>query len=226
LEPVFKPGDPVLGDVMTWYALNLRLEGHPCLIVGGGTVACAKAGPLVRAGARVSVVAPEIAPALRDMEGVRFAERPFKDSDTIGASLVIAATNDPEVNRRVAIAALAAGAWCCVADDPDAGDFAVPAALTRGDLTVTVSTGGASPSLARRLRDELEEIIPPEYEDYVAFLGRARVIVKDSIANPATRRHILGYLASRSGWDRYRGLGPEEREAWLHAVIASEGDTP
>jgi precorrin-2 dehydrogenase/sirohydrochlorin ferrochelatase len=154
-----------------FYPVLLDLRGVPCLVVGGGAVACRKVAGLHEAGARVTVIAPAVGtvPA-----GVTVHRRGYAPGDVAGARLVFAATDDPAVNARVAADARAAGAWVNVADNPDAGDLVLPAVTTRGALRIAVSTGGASPALARRIREALDAAYGAEYGELVQLLWRLR----------------------------------------------------
>lgn len=149
-----------MGDA---YPVFLRLEGRPCLVVGGGPVALRKVEGLLAGGGRVTVVAPE---AVGDVEAlargglVVWVRRRFEPSDLEGVVLALAATSDRGVNRRVAAEGAARGVWVNVADDAGVGDFHVPAVLRRGDLTVAVATGGASPAMAAWIRDRIGETLP------------------------------------------------------------------
>jgi siroheme synthase-like protein len=143
------------------------------VVVGGGAVAARKARKLIQAGAEVVVVSPEVLPELVDMS-VEVHERPYEYGDLEGADLAFAATDSREVNAAVAREAKARGVRSNVADRPAEGDFAVPSTLRRGGLQVAVSTGGASPTLARRIRNELEEVFGPEWAGVVEELEAAR----------------------------------------------------
>ena len=143
------------------------------MVVGGGAVATRKARKLFEAGAEVVVVSPEVLPDLEDMS-VEIRERPYEHGDLEGADLAFAATDSREVNAAVAREANARGVRINVADRPTEGDFAVPSTLRRGGLQVAVSTGGASPTLARRIRNELEEVFGPEWAGVVEELEAIR----------------------------------------------------
>jgi precorrin-2 dehydrogenase/sirohydrochlorin ferrochelatase len=142
-------------------------------VVGGGAVARRKARKLLQAGAEVVVISPEVLPELEGM-GVEVRHRPYEYGDLEGADLAFAATDSREVNAAVAREAGERGVRINVADRPSEGDFAVPATLRRGGLQVAVSTGGASPTLARRIRNELEEVFGPEWASVVAELETVR----------------------------------------------------
>lgn len=142
------------------YPVFLRLNGRRCVVVGGGAVATRKVGALVRDGADVTVVAPEIAPeieALAESGGLQIVRRPFEPDDLNGALLAFAATDSPSINRLVAQQAGALGVLVNVADDPASSDFTNPGIVRRRDITLAVSTGGRSPAFARFLREQLQE---------------------------------------------------------------------
>jgi precorrin-2 dehydrogenase/sirohydrochlorin ferrochelatase len=159
---------------MTQYPVNLVLDGRPCLVVGGGKVALRKVEGLLACGGRVTVVAPRINPDLRALDGVVIDERPWRPDDMDGMWLVIAATDDPSVNRAVYDAGQRAGVWVNGADDPANCSFTLPSVVRRGDLQVTVSTGGRSPALSTWLRRRLEGEIGPEYAVLLDLLATER----------------------------------------------------
>lgn len=162
---------------MRLYPLTLKVDGHRCVVVGGGRVAERKVGSLLECGGDVVVVSPELTSGLETLEGggeIEVVRRAFRPEDLEGALLVIAATDDRAVNQGVRAAAERYGVLANVVDVPDLCDFYVPASFTRGDLQIAVSTGGASPVLARRLREELEGQFGPEYGPYLELLGRLR----------------------------------------------------
>lgn len=158
---------------MVLYPIFLDLEGKRCVVVGGGKVADRKARKLLQARARVVVVSPEVEPGLASVAS-EVHERPYRVGDLEGASLAFAATDRREVNAAVAAEAKERGVPVNVADEPGEGDFALPSVLRRGQLQVAVSTAGASPTLAGRVRRELEGRFGPEWAGIVEELGRAR----------------------------------------------------
>ena len=156
------------------YPVNLVLDGRRCLVVGGGHIALRKVEGLVVCGARVTVVAPRVEAALHAMPGVAVAQRRWQPDDLAGMWLVIAATNDPIANRAVFEEGQRRGVWVNGADDPANCSFTLPSVVRRGDLQVTVSTGGRSPALATWLRRRLESEIGPEYAVLLDLLARER----------------------------------------------------
>ncbi len=156
------------------YPVNLVLDGRSCLVVGGGRVALRKVEGLLACGGRVTVVAPSIDPGLRRLPGVTLVERGWEPGDLDGMWLVIAATDDPEVNGAVYAEGERRGVWVNGADDPANCSFTLPSVVRRGDLQVTVSTGGRSPALASWLRRRLEGEIGPEYAVLLDLLATER----------------------------------------------------
>lgn len=143
------------------------------MVVGGGKVAGRKARKLLQARALVKVVSPEIEPALASV-AIEAERRPYEPGDLAGAALAFAATDSREVNAAVTREAKDRGIPVNVADRPSEGDFALPSTLRRGGLQVAVSTGGASPTLAREIRQKLEEMFGPEWAGVVEELEKAR----------------------------------------------------
>jgi precorrin-2 dehydrogenase / sirohydrochlorin ferrochelatase len=136
-------------------------------------VAMRKVRTLLQAGADVVVVSPGVLPELQSLD-VEVRRRPYEYGDLEGSDLAFAATDSREVNAAVAGEAKEIGVLSNVADRPSEGDFAVPSTLRRGGLQIAVSTGGASPTLARRIRSELEEVFGPEWAGLVQDFGAAR----------------------------------------------------
>ena len=162
---------------MRLYPLSLKIAGRRCVVIGGGPVAERKVASLLECGAQVVVVAPEATPALKSWAAenrLRYLERAFEPADVSGAALAIAATDDTDVNTAVREAAARAGALVNVVDVPDLCDFYIPASVNRGKFQITVSTSGASPTLAKRVRIALEREFGPEYEAYTELLARLR----------------------------------------------------
>ncbi len=165
-----------------------NVRGKLCLVVGGGEVGTRKAGVLLEAGARVRVVAPEIEAELAGQPGVEAIVARFAPQHLDGALLVIAATNDRDVNRRVSELAQARNLPVNVVDDPELCSFIMPAILDRSPLMVAFSSGGGSPVLTRMMRGKLETVIPQNYSRLARFAVRFRELVKERVTNPPKRR--------------------------------------
>jgi len=176
------------------YPVFLDLKNKKCLVVGGGQVAERKVLSLLECGARVHVVSPEITPRLRSMAGqgrISYRYGRYESSDLEGIFLVIGSTDQDEVNRQVEKDCITRNLVVNIVDDPTKGNFFVPAVVRRGSLTIAVSTGGNSPMLARKLREELEKNFGPQYEEYLNFLGDLRKDVIRHVADPETKNKIL-----------------------------------
>lgn len=176
---------------MTLYPINLNLNRRRCLVLGGGPVAERKAGALAAAGALVTVCAPRLTAGLAEL-AASGCVRHLDASYTIGAIgnyfIVICATDDAAVNRQAAQEARRQGALVNVVDAPELCDFTVPARISRGELLITVSTGGKSPALARRLREELEQHYGPEYGLYLELVARLRAEIREHPGTVAERQ--------------------------------------
>ena len=135
-----------------YYAAQLDLRGKQCVVVGGGKVARRKAESLSACGGLVTVIAPTVAPEIRQLRGVRVVERGYQADDLEGAWLVIAATDDEDVNAAVARDAATRRVWANVVDDPARSSFIVPAVLRRGPIAIGVSTAGAGAGLSTTMR--------------------------------------------------------------------------
>ncbi len=181
---------------MEFFPLFVKLRGRPVVVVGGGAVAARKVQALLRAGARVKVVAVRLQDQLRLLikrQTVTLVERGFEDRDVEGASLVVAATDDAELNRRVV-------ALCRkrdirvnnvdAGDGESAGDVIFPSLVRRGSLQLAVSTGGDSPLLARLLRTYLEGCTPEAYSQLARLGGKYRGRVKAVCPDPQKRRRF------------------------------------
>jgi precorrin-2 dehydrogenase/sirohydrochlorin ferrochelatase len=162
---------------LSYYPAYLDLHGRLALLVGGGRVASRKLASLLAAGARVRLVAPELdADTAAQLPHSRVEERrrPFAPGDLDGAWLAVCATDDETVNRAVAATAEERRVFVNVVDVPPLCSFIVPASLSRGELMLAVSTGGASPAMARRLRERLEREFGPEWGPYLRLMRALR----------------------------------------------------
>ena len=190
------------------YPVFLNLRDKDCLVVGGGRVAERKVGALSEAGADVTVVSPDLTPGLEGSAGsgrLCWKARDFVETDIDGITLVIAATDNNDTNERVHAAARRAGILANVVDNPQMCDFFVPAVLKRGRLVFAVSTGGASPAFAARVRDDLGEEFGPEYSDYLELIGDFRRRVRERVAEPARRDQAYERLFASDVLERLRG---------------------
>lgn len=207
---------------MQVYPINLKLTGRRCAVVGGGAVAERKAAALIAAGAEVTVFSPVLTPglsALQEAGGLCWTPRVYVDGDLHNFFLVFCATDQPEINRQAAEAARAAGAMVNIADAPELSDFYVPAHIAQGDLLITVSTGGASPVLARRLREEMAARYGPEYGQYLELIAKVRPEMKKRLATANAREKFWRETIDQEVLDLLRkGKFSEAEERMRHAA--------
>ncbi len=179
------------------FPVNLNLHGRPVLVVGGGRIALRKVEQLLMADAEVTVLSPIFVDEFTSLP-VTLVQREYASGDVDAFRLVITATGNTPVDQQIFDECEAKGIWINSADDPDRCAFTLPAALRRGDLMVTVSTGGASPALASWLRSHLELSIVPEFEEVVSRLAieRARIHAQgESTENVQWQPIIAGVMA-------------------------------
>ena len=187
---------------MAHYPISLNLKDRRCLVVGGGSVAERKVETLLEFGAEVTIIAPDLTPALSDLVSRRLIQHlassyqsdpsdptclPRSIGDPSDWALVFAATDDREVNKRVFADCQSRGILVNVVDDPELCNFFVPAIVRRDDLIISISTSGKSPAMARWLREKLEKEYGPEYGQLADILGQLRDEVKAKYPNPADR---------------------------------------
>ncbi|MDP1539774.1 MAG: siroheme synthase CysG [Moraxellaceae bacterium] len=171
--------------------LGFRLRDRSCLIVGGGEIARRKADLVIRAGAIVTVIAPEIdtdvAKMVTEARG-QLKQRPWQADDILDHDLVIAATDDEPLNAAISAACFSQHTPVNVVDAPDLCSVIFPAIVDRSPLIVSVSSNGAAPVLARQLRARLETLIPEGYGRLAAFMREGRPLAKQQLADTRTRR--------------------------------------
>ncbi len=196
-------------DINTpYYPVFLDLEDKPVIVIGGGRIACEKVTGLRRARARITVVSPRLDPelaALHDAGEIAWVARPYTETDLDQPwSLVMVATDDGAVNGEASAAARARHVWVNAADDPKHCDFILPAVVRKGKITLAASTSGASPALARRLREELEAFLTDDLPALADLLAEVRAEVRTRGLHVAADRwqaaideHLRALLAQR-----------------------------
>lgn len=205
---------------MKHYPVYLNLKGREVLLIGGGTIALQKLPALLEGEATLTVVAPEALPEIEQFakEGkIRWHRRSYETSDLESVSLVIAATDDPELQKRVAAESRERKIWVNVVDVPPLCDFIAPAIVRRGEIQIAISTGGAAPALAKFLRKRMEEWVGPPYEALVSLVQRWR---PDILKLPKEKRNRLWEaLINDAVLDELRHKGPEAIELRLKEWI-------
>jgi precorrin-2 dehydrogenase/sirohydrochlorin ferrochelatase len=184
-----------------YYPLALDLRDRRVVVIGGGRIATRKTAALLDTGARVIVISPTVSARLSRWarEGrIHLRRRRYRRGDLAGARLAIAATSTPEEHAKIAGEARLTSTWLNVVDEPALCDFIAPAVITRGDLTLTISTNGRSPALARWLKRKLQDVIGEEYGRLTSLLGAIRAALREAGHSPSARSAIIDRLmASR-----------------------------
>ena len=180
-----------------YYMACLDLTGRSVLVVGAGRVALEKVEGLLDCGARVTVTAPEIVPELERLP-VELVRRAYRPDDLIGRFLVVAATSTTSVNRSVYLDAEARSLLCNVVDVPELCSFILPAVHRQDPIAVAISTGGASPALAQRLRDEIATVVRPEHADLARRLRELRPWAKAQLPTYEARRDYFARLVEEA----------------------------
>jgi precorrin-2 dehydrogenase / sirohydrochlorin ferrochelatase len=163
---------------LKYYPIFLNIQDKKCVIVGGGEVAARKTERLLDCGAKVFVISPQLTPALaalKQKDVISHIAAEYTGDLIHGAALVIGATDDEKTNVQISLDARSKRIPVNIVDDPQKCDFILPSLVQRGDMVITIGTGGKSPALARHLREELEAKYGREYEIFLNILGNLRV---------------------------------------------------
>lgn len=201
-----------------YYPVFLDLRDRPCVVVGGDAAARGKVEGLLEAGARVTVIAPELEPglaALAASEAVRHRARPYRSGDLAGAFLALSVVTEPATARRFWEEAEALGIPANVMDDVPHCSFIAPSIVRRGDLAVAISTSGRAPALAVRLRQRLERELGPEHGRFLELAGALRRPLAEACPDFGERRRLWYRLVDSDVLDL---LARGEEEAALRRV--------
>jgi precorrin-2 dehydrogenase/sirohydrochlorin ferrochelatase len=198
--------------VTSLFPMFMKLAGKSCLVVGAGKVGAPKIGGLIDTGARIQVVAIEAGSEVRkwaEAGKIELELRAFSESDLDGKFLAIAATAATSLNELIYREAQRRGVLCNVVDVPEYCDFFYPAVVRRGDLQIAISTAGQSPSLAQKIRQQLERQFGEGYAEWVRQLGETRRLILGSDLDRATKSDLLHSLASREAFEAALAKIPE-----------------
>jgi precorrin-2 dehydrogenase / sirohydrochlorin ferrochelatase len=198
--------------VTNLFPMFLKLTGRPCLVVGAGPVGESKIAGLLETGAHIRVVALEASASVREWAqsgSIDLQLRHFKPEDLDGVFLAIVATSSRSLNERIHHEAQRRDVLLNVVDVPDLCDFFYPSVVGRGDLQIAVSTAGKSPSLAQRIRQQLEKQFGPAYAAWVAELGETRKLILASNLEKERKLDLLHSLASREAVEAALAEMPE-----------------
>lgn len=204
-----------------WYPIYLDIENRDVLIVGGGNVSARKAGTLMKYGAKVTVLSPEVSEEIREWGAsgkLKIVLEKYGESHLAGTAMVIGATDDPCVNARIARDCRRRRIPVNVVDVTHLSEFIVPAIVEQGSIQIAVSTGGKSPALARTLRETLEKTIGREYSQVNDLLGSLRKSAKKSLPSDHDRKRFFDRIIARDILTLLRE--GQNHEAWT--IVADE----
>ncbi len=217
--------------MQTYPICLVGLNQRRSVVIGGGHVAVRKTSALLEAGAAVTVISPQFIPEFAGLShhpALRLVQRPYQEGDLEGAFLVISATDMAVVNQAVYAEALRRGCLVNVVDDPQRSNFIVPAVVQRGEVQLAITTGGASPALARRLRERLEGWLRPAYGDLAAILAELRPELLRRFAPGPARLEAALHLVDAGLLDVIESDGVEAARQRAAALLdeLAEGSQP
>ena len=186
---------------MRYYPIYLDIRDKRCVVIGGGDVAERKVFSLLNAGAKVTVVSPAVTAVLKGISEagrLEIKERPFSKRDLKGAFLAYAATDNEDINYKISEEARKMGVLLNIVDKPEMCDFILPSVVERGPLSIAISTGGASPAFAKRLRLEMEERYGEEYALFLEIMAAIRRKLLTKEVESVKKRKFFNKLASSS----------------------------
>ena len=207
---------------MRYYPVSLDIKNRKCLVVGGGSVGTRKVKTLLECGAKVTVVSPVVSVKLLELAGngsIFLKKRPYRETDLDEMFLVIGTTDDEELNRQISKDAEKLNMLCNIADRPEVCNFILPSIVNRGDLTISISTSGKSPALAKRLRIELEEQFGNEYAELLRLMGAIRKKLLSQKHEPEAHKQLFEQLISRGLLDMIRSIRKDEIDSLLFEVL-------
>jgi precorrin-2 dehydrogenase/sirohydrochlorin ferrochelatase len=207
-----------------YYPVFLDLEDKLCVVVGGGAVAFRKIEALLANGAAVRVVAPEISRSILRFQGLEIRKKEYDKSDLKDAFLVFAATDSEETNKAVSMDARKLNVFCNVVDTPELCSFIVPSVVEKGPIKIAISTGGISPALSKKLRQELSAALGSEYEILARILGRIRPIVVSQNGGHEAHKRVFEILINSSLPEAIRKSRKDEVKSILKQAIGVEVD--
>jgi len=209
---------------MAKYPIFLELGGRRAVVIGGGAVAMRKAQALLTAGARLVVIAERISDMMTALcrgTNAELIKDKYSRNFLSGAVLAIAATNKPDLNKRIYKDCQELEILCNVVDEPELCDFFVPAVVKRGDLQIAIGTEGHYPAYAGHIRKKLEETFTEKHGEFLAELEVLRKRIIKDVPDTADRKTILGQLADDKSFEYFIANGPAEWRKWSEKNIIS-----
>jgi precorrin-2 dehydrogenase/sirohydrochlorin ferrochelatase len=210
------------------YPIMLNVQNRTAVVVGGGNVALRKTSGLLACGAKVVVIAPELKPEMHDLASagkIQWIKEEFREGllDLVADPLMLfGTTNNRETNVSIYRAAAERKILCNIADVPDLCTFIVPAVITQGDLMIAVSTGGASPALAKRIREDLQKRFGPEYAQMTKLMGELRKeIIRQGKTSDENKR-LFGALVNSELLEALRAKNKDRVFEILTSILPSD----
>jgi len=210
---------------MSFYPVFIQLENKKVVVVGGGNVAYRKVLALLECGAVIHLAGRALTRDLRKMveqEEIHFLGQEFRDEFLVGAFMVIAATDDKDLNHHISTCARKKGVLVNAVDQPPDCDFIVPSILKRGDLQIAISTSGKSPALARRIRKGLETQFGPEYETFLAMMGRLRKEILSLGLSQEENSRIFQKIVDADFLENFSDVSRQRMEAYLMNILPKQ----
>jgi precorrin-2 dehydrogenase / sirohydrochlorin ferrochelatase len=212
---------------LQYYPIYLSITNKKCVVAGGGEVGERKVERLVACGAQVVLTSRELTPVLEKMKGegrLEHIDTDYDESCLAGAFLVIGATDKSEINARIYRDAKERNILVNIADDPTKCDFILPALLERGDLVVALSTGGKSPALAVKLREDLEALFGPEYETFLEIMGKVRAMLLATQRSSEDNKKVFTALVESDVLRLIKEKNWEEARRRIHDIAGLDVD--
>lgn len=209
---------------MKYYPINLDINNRECLVVGAGGVGTRKVKTLIDCGAHVTVVSPDVSNDIRALETqgrVTVNARPYRTRDLDGKFLVIGATGDEAVNRKISEDAGNINLLCNIADVPDACNFILPSIVERGDLAIAISTSGKSPAFAKKLRKHLENEFGDEHALFLKLMGCIRKKLLAETHEPEAHKHLFERIIDSNLPDLIKAGKYEAIDAVLFDILGA-----
>ncbi|MCJ8499459.1 precorrin-2 dehydrogenase/sirohydrochlorin ferrochelatase family protein [Desulfatitalea alkaliphila] len=205
--------------MMRYYPVCLDIRNRACLVVGGGQVGTRKVTTLLLCGARVTLVSPEAGEELTELARagtIQWHARNYESGDQAGAFLVIGATDQEALNRRIHADAEKDGRLCNIADQPKLCNFVLPSIVQQGDLMIAISTGGQSPAFAKYLRRQMQRQFGPEYAHLLKLMGAVRKHLLQQAHAPEEHKPIFERLIAKGLLELIR----RDDRATINALLA------
>ncbi|CAB1066123.1 Siroheme synthase / Precorrin-2 oxidase (EC [Olavius sp. associated proteobacterium Delta 1] len=209
---------------MRYYPIHLDIQNRNCLVVGGGGVGSRKVTTLLKCGARVTVVSPEISERLQklaDSAPLTLKPRPYRTEDLSGMFLVIGASDDETLNRQISSDAERRNILCNIADRPEKCNFILPSIVRRDDLVITISTSGRSPALAKNLRKKLESQFGEEYGVFLQLMGAIRNKLLSQAHEPEAHKPLFEQLIESDLMTMIQEAKTEDINALLFKILGA-----